>query len=234
MSRLQLVLDAGGVIVTNLPELWREIADIAAVPYKELKGGFKQELRDTLWSGQVGEDAFWRWMNRYCPQLAIEDGRALMVKHLRVLPAFDRIPVWSEAADIHLLSNHRHEWLLPVLEPIKPFVASITISSQSGFCKPVAQIYEIVQTNLKSHERILFVDDSEGNLAPARELGWQTLLADEDGLWVRKIEESLTDRNDFIPSKIAPEKMQRTPESIFATFTAPEGSFPWNNVCGVR
>lgn len=189
MSRLQLVLDAGGVIVTNLPELWKELADIAEIPYSMLREKYKLELRDTLWTGQIGEEGFWDWMIDYIPRLTVEEGRALMSKHLRALTAYDRIPAWSEFADIHLLSNHRHEWLLPVLEPIRSYLSSVTISSQSSCCKPATQIYELVQSKLQVHEPVLFVDDSERNLVPARELGWGTLLADEEGIWMRQVDE---------------------------------------------
>ncbi|WP_164545393.1 HAD-IA family hydrolase [Paenibacillus albus] len=191
MSRLQLVLDAGGVIVTNMLELWKEIAGEVEIPVHELKESFKVQLRSTLWNGESDEEAFWQWLTSYYPGLTAADGRAILARHLRVLPAFHRIQSWSDAADIHVLSNHRHEWLMPLLEPIAPYLASVTISSQVGSCKPSLDIYKLVQSGLRTQDRVLFVDDSERNLVPARELGWDTLLADEQGEWMDALDARL-------------------------------------------
>ncbi|SEO74804.1 HAD-IA family hydrolase [Paenibacillus sp. OV219] len=188
MSRLQVVLDAGGVIVTNLPELWKEIAEHADLPIHELKECFNVQLRSKLWTGESDEEAFWQWMTSYYPGITTADGRAIMARHLRVLPAYHRIQAWSEFADIHVLSNHRHEWLMPLLVPIQPYLTSVTISSQAGSCKPSLPIYKLVQSKLRAQDPVVFVDDSERNLVSARELGWKTLLADEQGAWMGAID----------------------------------------------
>jgi putative hydrolase of the HAD superfamily len=47
-----------------------------------------------------------------------------------------------------------------------------------------------VEAKLPSGEPIVYVDDQEKNLAPARERGWRTILADEEGTWVGKLPES--------------------------------------------
>ncbi len=114
MIKYQLVLDVSGVIVSNLsPTFWNEIAVSAGVPYEFLHTQFKRDMRELLWTGKKSEDEFWKWLNKQCPSIEIHEAQSMLYKHLKTLPAFDCIPNWSELADIHLLSNHRREWLEP-------------------------------------------------------------------------------------------------------------------------
>ncbi|WP_461671151.1 HAD family hydrolase, partial [Mycobacterium tuberculosis] len=91
---------------------------------------------------------------------------------------------------IHLLSNHRHEWLEELLEPIRPYLKSITISSQVGCCKPDIEIFEIVKSRINK-TKTLYVDDQEKNLDSAKKLGWTTVHADEDGKWTELISKQI-------------------------------------------
>ncbi|SFT14324.1 HAD-IA family hydrolase [Paenibacillus sp. BC26] len=194
MSRPQLVLDVGGVLLTNFtPEFWEEVAGRANVSFDTLRTAFKRDLREDLWTGRVDEQTFWRWLEEQDSGLDTQLARAGMSKHLKPLPAFHRISAWSNYADIHLLSNHRHEWIAPLLEPIRSHVASVTISSEAGCCKPDPSIYQLVSSQIKQAAGILFVDDAERNLKAARELEWETLLADRDGAWVEQVEVRLRD-----------------------------------------
>ncbi|SDX63360.1 HAD-IA family hydrolase [Paenibacillus sp. CF384] len=194
MSRPQLVLDVGGVLLTNFtPEFWEEVAaDRATVSFDTLRTAFKRDIREDLWTGRIEEGAFWEWLGQQDAGLDVHLARAGMAKHLKQLPAFHRIPAWSEFADIHLLSNHRHEWIAPLLEPIRSHIASVTISSEAGCCKPDLSIYRMVRSRMQqAAANILFVDDAERNLRAARELEWETLLADRDGAWVEQVEARL-------------------------------------------
>jgi len=56
-------------------------------------------------------------------------------------------------------------------------------------CKPNPEIYRVVAARLPKGAPVLFIDDQEKNLVPARELGWQTMLADEEGTWLDRLEE---------------------------------------------
>ncbi|WP_438350706.1 HAD-IA family hydrolase [Paenibacillus sp. FA6] len=188
MVKHQLILDVAGVIITNLsPTFWHEIAELTSVPYETLRSQFKQEMRENLWTGKISEKEFWNWLNKQCPATEIHTAQSIMLKHLSYLPAINYIPTWSKVADIHLLSNHRKEWLEPLLVPIKKYVKSITISSSVGVCKPNPQIYEMVQTKLEVTQQVLFVDDQDKNFKPAQDLFWSTLLADKNGTWIEKV-----------------------------------------------
>ncbi|MCC3359397.1 HAD-IA family hydrolase [Bacillus sp. REN16] len=60
-----------------------------------------------------------------------------------------------------------------------------------GYCKPQIDIYIRVNSFLDYNPNVLFVDDQEKNLIAARNLGWSTLLADEEGEWTKKVAERL-------------------------------------------
>lgn len=191
MKKIQLVLDVAGVLITNFsPGFWNETASVSGITYEELTYLFAEEIRKPLWTGEVGEEDFWFWLAKYCPADPLELKKQLF-KNLKTMRAFDLIPKWSEQADIHLVSNHRSEWLEGLLAPIQPYLTSVTISSEEGCCKPDLQIYHIVASKLASANNIIYVDDQMRNLAPAEALTWTSVLADPEGQWIRYIEEKL-------------------------------------------
>ncbi|MBD0380180.1 HAD family hydrolase [Paenibacillus sedimenti] len=189
MKKPQLILDMAGVIITNLsPSFWEEIATTADISYNDLKTLFKNEVRDHLWTGVISEEEFWTWLHNHFPILEVRYTRPLINKHLVPLPAIEQISKWSDKADIHLLSNHRNEWLAPLLNPISKYLKSITISSEVGNCKPDPKIYQLVQEKIVHRTTsIIYVDDQQKNLIPAEELGWETVFADQEGKWVTEI-----------------------------------------------
>lgn len=189
MSKHQLILDVAGVLVTNMsPRYWKEIAELDHARNKDLKTIFKQNLRELFWSGVLPEEAFWDWLRKECPNIDIPKAQSMLSKHLQIMPAFERIPEWSQQADVHLISNHREEWLAPLLKPLAPYLHSVTVSSNVGFCKPQAEIYELVHSKLDRNSPVTFVDDQQKNLKPAQDLRWSTVLADREGQWIERVE----------------------------------------------
>jgi HAD superfamily hydrolase (TIGR01509 family) len=94
---------------------------------------------------------------------------------------------WARLADIHLLSNHRREWITPVLGPVMHHVRSVTISSVVGCCKPHPDIYAVTAAKLLPGSLTVFVDNQHQNLLPARTLGWKTVYADPEGTWMHTL-----------------------------------------------
>ncbi|MCA0754122.1 HAD-IA family hydrolase [Paenibacillus sp. N4] len=188
MGKPQLVLDIGGVLASNLtPGLWRLLALESAVTEQELYAAYKRELSERLWTGELSEEQFWSWMSGYLPGMTIATGRSYIVQSLRPLPALDMLQQWHEAADIHILSNHLPAWVETVVEPNSRFWSSVTISSETGFRKPHPAIFQRVSALLPRGSKPLFVDDQEKNIRQAASLGWRTLLADEEGNWIREV-----------------------------------------------
>ena len=188
MSRPQLILDTAGVLVTNLsPDYWNAIHSLTGIPYDQLKALFKNELRNDFWSGKVPEAYFWEWLREKAPHIDSAAAQHMLGKYLKPILAMSRIAGWSQFADIHILSNHRWEWLAPLLEPVRPYVKSMTISSSVGLCKPDPKIFEIFHTSLDKRQSIFYVDDQEKNMKPAMQLGWLTVIADPEGRWIDQI-----------------------------------------------
>lgn len=159
--------------------------------YEVLKYHFRQEIREALWTGAASEADFWQWLKGKCPSIETAYAQRELQANLAQLPAYDRIAEWSRLADIHLLSNHRKEWIDPIVESIKPSIRSITISSDVGVCKPNPEIYKRIQTRLDNSQPVIYVDDQEKNLKPARAIGWETILADNEGRWIDDLEHRL-------------------------------------------
>ncbi|WP_236013181.1 HAD family hydrolase [Paenibacillus glycanilyticus] len=183
----ELVLDAAGVIATNFsPRFWQELVWRYGLSYDKL-AQFKQEIRVSLWTGVISEDEFWDEICSRFPAIDRDEARIRLLSQITPLPAADQIPRWSEHAHIHLLSNHRLEWLEPIVEPLRPYLRSITISSTAGCCKPNAPIYEQVEQHFESRASVLFVDDQEKNFKEPELRGWTNVLADEQGDWVNRV-----------------------------------------------
>lgn len=184
----QLVLDVGGVLLTNLsPPFWQELTASTAIAYTELVALYKENMSQSLWSGRVTEEQFWDWLCDQCATIDRQQARALLQKNLTPLPALDLLPEWSRIADIHLLSNHRIEWIGPCLADARHFITSMTISGSAGVAKPDPGIYKIASEHLDPDRPVLFVDDKQSNLTEASRLGWHTLLADEEGRWLQQV-----------------------------------------------
>ncbi|CAG7636145.1 HAD-IA family hydrolase [Paenibacillus allorhizosphaerae] len=193
-AKPQLVLDIGGVLLTNLsPQLWQQLSVEANVPDNVIASQFKQEVREALWSGKMTEEDFWSWLCVSFPSIDEQKARKLLHANLVALPALSYLPAWSRIADIHLLSNHRSEWVVPALAAVSEYIESITISSSIGFCKPHPEMFEALASRFGAFDRILFVDDQEKNLKPAAKIGWDTLLADSGGAWIGDVSRYLSD-----------------------------------------
>lgn len=188
MGKTQLILDAGGVVISNFPHsFWTGLAEQAEASVEQLQRFFHDELKEPLWTGKISEPEFWNRIGNRYPKVDLERARTDFLSGLRLLPTAARLPEWSTRFDLHLLSNHRPEWLLEVIRPFISCFSTMTISSETGVCKPNREIFERVQAKLPPGEPVIFVDDQEKNLVPARTLGWQTILADEEGRWIETL-----------------------------------------------
>lgn len=187
-ARPQLVLDIAGVLLSNMSlRCWNEMIQETNLSAEQLKKHFGGIKRD-LWTGKMKEEDFWESLGNVYPELPISRARDILFDSIVPLPAAQHLERWSESADIHLLSNHCREWIQPNLGSLSPYAQSVTISNQVGLCKPEIEIYQLVETRLAHGAEVLFIDDQEKNLYSANQLGWKTLLADEEGKWTREVE----------------------------------------------
>lgn len=187
-----LILDVGGVLLTNLtPSFWTQVARMSGVDYAALRRSYKEEVRDDLWSGALEEPAFMSWLSARCPGVSEQAARAILLDCLLPLPALERLADWAHIAHLHILSNHRDEWLAPKLAEYAASFQSMTVSSKAGSFKPNTAIYRLAAEAANGNSPILFVDDSVNNLRQAEAIGWNTLLADAEGQWIGQVESLL-------------------------------------------
>lgn len=187
-----LVLDVGGVLATNLsPTFWETIARELQFPKEPLYEQYKVEISTKLWTGAINIEQFWNWFEQFGATISEEARQRAIATSLLPLPSLQYIGEWSAAASIHIMSNHRTEWLQPILNKYLPYFTSVHISDKVGFKKPDLQFFQHVQQQFKPNEHILFVDDTSRNLLAAESLGWQTLRGDESGHWTAAVSDRL-------------------------------------------
>lgn len=186
-TKSELILDIGGVLATNIPSLfWQELSTVSKNSHEAILK-IKNEIREELWTGSITLKEYWSRFSEQFPTIESEMAQKMILSYIKPLPAIQEIPKWSQVANIHILSNHRIEWIQPILNMIQNHIKTVTVSSEVGSLKPHAEIYSVVHSKLQSEKNILFVDDIENNLDEAKALGWNTLLADEKGNWIQKV-----------------------------------------------
>lgn len=168
-----LILDAGGVLVSEpMPALIGQLEADSALAPGEAEAFYRRELREPLWEGRLGIEEFWqRLIAGTQVSGAPEIYRAIVEQGFHPLPALARLPEWSQQAQITVLSNHRHEWLRPLLAQaaVLGCIDHLLISSEINVCKPALRAFELAkQTAGPQTERMLFIDDQPKNIDPAR------------------------------------------------------------------
>jgi hypothetical protein len=90
-------------------------------------------------TGKIEEQEFWTRLVERFPTIDDDYAKTKLISVIKPLPALEEIPAWSRYANIHLLSNHRIEWVKHTIRPIESYINSITISSEVGFAnrKPI-------------------------------------------------------------------------------------------------
>jgi len=186
-----LVLDLGGVLVHDpMNEFFAEADRLSSRSRREIINFYQTELRHPLWSGALEEDSFW---SEFLIYTDIDDGsylREYIQESLRLLPAVARMKEIEEIAPLFALSNHRHEWIRPVLaeHDLDKCFEKVFISSEIGVVKPDPESIEYVLEALgAAPDEVLFVDDKLRNLKTAEGLGVKTILADPDGDWIDQL-----------------------------------------------
>ena len=157
---------------------------------------FTAMAQDTNISPDVIESVFWQYNDQVCSgEMSIPEFNKVLAKDLDIesvdwqsyyLKAVEPIAEMHDlvrwAADnyrIGLLSNIGSGFIDDMMQhgliPDVRFDA-IVDSSKVGCIKPDPQIYEIAEAMAGvSAEQILLVDDTRGNLSPARSAGWHVM-----------------------------------------------------------
>ena len=215
-----LVLDAGGLLVSNqLLALFAELARAAGVSVHRVHA-LHHQLRHRLWCGQINEPTFWSTMFESLGLAHDPDRWRARMGHLLGpgIPA-RTLERWSGHIPVWLLSNHRSEWLLPALERhgLTRHLERVVVSDIVGVAKPDPAIYELVEARAgHAPQRLLFVDDRPRNLRPARHRGWHTIRADRHGRWTGTVDRLLTAGYEPLPP-VADQRGAETAEPVVPT-----------------
>lgn len=192
-NRPRLVFDAGGVLVGDaFSRLFPEMAEHLGIELADVLA-FYHEQRADLWQGGMAEEDFWARLVKRWPELDSVHWRRRLLELSAPLPGSQKLEAWARQAEIWVLSNHRHEWLGPLLEEAGalPYIDRLLISSEQGAMKPDKEAFAPLVEDVVVGERdstVLFVDDKEVNLRTAHALGIATLLADPDGRWHERVD----------------------------------------------
>lgn len=143
-------------------------------------------VRRAYWGGDLPEQAFWQQLGVEVP----DPLRRAEVLDLRPRIAPARVAAWAGVADIWVVSNHRHEWLLPVLAEcgFEPVVDRIEVSSLTGRVKPDPSAWAALLADGLPPSLALAVDDQQANLDAAAGLGITTVRASGDSAWAEAVD----------------------------------------------
>ena len=169
-SRFLLILDAGGVLVTEpVPVVLRHLAQRAGTTEQHVETVYKDRLYDDCWSGRISGQQMWE---RLAAAFAQKDGGRYqrMFEHLLdPLPVCDRLREGAQHADLALLSNHHVAWVTPTLQEagVWDLFKVRWVSAEMGCAKPRDEIFRPVREHAAAYDRVLFVDDAPANIAAA-------------------------------------------------------------------
>lgn len=181
---MRIVFDAGGVLFDD--GIKKLLASISDDP--DLENWYRANIHNALMRGETSETGFWKTIIERTDSLESPDElRARFLDDILVaLPAVKEIQRWSREAELWILSNHRHEWLEHCLERegIRDCFSNALISSQIKARKPEQAAFDL----LASEQSTVYIDDKQANLDMASNMGFDTILADANNLWMQKLD----------------------------------------------
>ena len=143
-------------------------------------------FRRAYWGGHLPEGAFWQALGLPVP----DDAARAHVLDLRPMVDPSRVDGWRRVAEVWVISNHRHEWLLPVLagNGFDAVVDRIEVSSLGGRVKPDPAAWEVLLADGTPASLVAVVDDQQANLESAEALGITAIAARADGAWPHAVD----------------------------------------------
>ena len=183
--RPSLVLDAGGVVVTEpMGLVLTRLASASPLDRGTIEARYRSELYDRFWSGSLEAELFWdALIDLGDARIHPDELREVFFGSLFVQAAVASVlPRWRRIADLYLLSNHRSEWLLPLLQEqgLTDVFEKVWISDVMRSAKPTVDLYRGLAAHLPRGSPVLYVDDDARNLASGVQVGWSALEAGRD------------------------------------------------------
>lgn len=185
----RLVLDIGGVVLPSaMPQVITQLSEISGQSEQRLWRFFNTRLFQPFWSGAMPVDVFWDAFTAHAgvPGATARWQTEMTTTMLYPLDSVARLRAWAEIVPLGVLSNQRHEWVLPVLERagIAGLFDPLLISSRTGLVKPDPRAFAQLTDLGAPPERVLYVDDRPQALRRAERYGISTLHAHADHGWM--------------------------------------------------
>lgn len=155
-------------------------------------GLIRGPFRDDYWGGRLPEPAFWQRLGVVPPTPA--DRARILALAPRIEPA--RVAAWRQHAEVWIISNHRREWLAPVLAAtgLDTCVDCVLISSDTGLVKPDPAAWAVLLADGTDPADVLVVDDQQRNRDAAEGLGITAVAATGDLGWCDAVDAFLAAR----------------------------------------
>lgn len=167
-----IIFDNGGVLVEDA---WFEFVQNLEKKYGHKPGGITEKINSKEKLATRGEVTFYELMDYIAQILGSDEDLKHIYKPFDLKPEMvNLVKKISTQYEVALLTNEISSFLHDNdtwhMENI--FGENIFRSSEIGFGKPDPEIYEYVLNKLnRKPEEIVFIDDREKNLVPARTMG---------------------------------------------------------------
>jgi len=179
-----IIFDLGGVVLTNdfdlnNEEFFNKFSRCFSLTKEDMQDGWKT-VHHRFFEGKINEEEFWGVLLKTKNMEDIEKAKKIWRKHQRPLEnMFDLLKKLKRKYRLAALTNVSKEWLSFKIKKFRldDYFDLIVSSCYVGIAKSEKSIYKIFVEKLsETPKECLFIDDKERNLAPARELGMETLL----------------------------------------------------------
>lgn len=185
MSYKAIIFDYGGVITRGGAgdDIPARIASNLNIPLEEAIAMFRHN-RDRYITGKINEDEFWGLIEKEHGQKIVSSARTVWNNWRDMKPDPRMIKLVKELKSkgylVGLLSNVIPNTQLEISNhQIYDLFNPCLLSCEIGLAKPDHKMYEELLKSLPNcrPKEVVFIDDSERCLVPAREIGVHTILA---------------------------------------------------------
>lgn len=182
-----IIFDYNGVVKKINKYFFDDVELIFGLSTQEKENAKKttRDISEQLDKGLLDEDSFWMKFAERINKSMPSDVKALSRKLFS-----EHFELYEEV--VNMVKNLKTEgYVTAVLSDTFLYMAEITrerngydyfdkvyLSCEVGFVKPQKEFYELAVKDLAVlPEECIFIDDSESNLLPAKEIGMKTVLA---------------------------------------------------------
>jgi len=186
MKITHIIFDLGNVVLTNdwhydCPEKFEAYTAFFDITYDDMERGWKASW-PLFCLGKITEEEFWKnfLYTAGAKIVDVEKAKELWRKYQRPIETMpELLNKLKHLYQLSALTTISKEWLSYKNDKyqLDELFGTIISSAYSGFAKPDPRIYKLLIDTLKiSPDKCLFIDNDPDALTPAKEMGMQVLL----------------------------------------------------------